>query len=96
MSIEPTPEMLSVAKRVVWFMSPEEALARPILLLAHVMTRGLLEDVVAVRRFVGPEAFRQVLDAAPPGLFDARSWAYWNLMYDRWPPPPLPERRMEL
>jgi hypothetical protein len=41
---------------------------------------------------IGPGDFREALDHAPPGVFDARSWAYWNLKYGRAPVPPLPVR----
>jgi hypothetical protein len=34
-----------------------------------------------------------VLEHPPPGVFDARSWAYWNLVLAGRPPaPPLPTR----
>jgi hypothetical protein len=36
---------------------------------------------------------REVLDGAPPGIIDPRSWAYWNSKMGRYPPPPLPVRR---
>ncbi|GMU51980.1 MAG: hypothetical protein AMXMBFR33_11260 [Candidatus Xenobia bacterium] len=93
MTIEKSPEMLAIARRVVWFATPEEALEQPALFLAHVMTYGLVEDVLIVQQAVGMDAFRSVLDAPPPGVFDPRSWSYWNLMCDRWPAPPLPERQ---
>jgi hypothetical protein len=92
MRIEKTLEMLDLARRLVWFTSPEAALDEPRTFLAHVMTFGLLEDVLLVRSALGTDAFRQVLDQPPAGIFDARSWAYWNLLYERWPTPPLPER----
>lgn len=87
-----TPELLTVARRVVWFKEPEEALAEPVHFLAHVMTFGTVEDLKALRGVVGQEEFREVLDHAPPGVFDPRSWAYWNLKCGRRPTPPLPIR----
>jgi hypothetical protein len=87
-----TPELLNVARRVVWFKEPAETLAEPLLFLAHVMTYGTVEDVVAVQSTAGKHAFCEVLDNAPPGIFDARSWAYWHLVCDRGPAPPLPVR----
>ena len=42
-----TPELLSVAERVVWFKTPSEALADPVHFLAHVMTYGTVEDLRA-------------------------------------------------
>ncbi|HEV2301257.1 MAG TPA: hypothetical protein VGR91_06765 [Stellaceae bacterium] len=46
----------------------------------------------ALRGIVGLDDFREVPEAALPGIFDARSWAYWNLVCDRRPAPPLPVR----
>ena len=88
-----TPELLAVAERVVWFKPPREALADPVHFLAHVMTYGTVEDLRALQGVVGPKEFREALDHAPAGVFDERSWAYWNLKYGRSPAPPLPIRR---
>jgi hypothetical protein len=86
------PELLNVARRVVWFKEPEEALADPVHFLAHVMTYGTVEDLQALKGIVGEDEFRTVLDNAPPGIFDPRSWAYWHLICGRQPAPPLPLR----
>jgi hypothetical protein len=87
-----TPELLTVAQRVVWFQEPRETLAEPLLFLAHVMVYGTPEDLAALTGLVGRDEFREVLEQAPPGIFDRRSWAYWNLVCGRDPPPPLPVR----
>ena len=92
-SLPETPELLSVAERVVWFKPPRETLADPLHFLAHVMTYGTVEDLRALNGVIGPNEFREALENAPPGVFDARSWAYWNLKYRRSPAPPLPVRR---
>ncbi len=92
-SFPSTPALLTVAQRVVWFKEPADALADPVHFLAHVMTYGTVEDLRAVQDVIGIEDFREVLDHAPPGIFDARSWAYWNLQCGRSPAPPLPVRR---
>jgi hypothetical protein len=89
-----TPELLSVAARVVWFKAPSEALTDPAHFLAHVMTYGTVEDLRALEGMAGPSEFRETLEHAPPGVFDARSWAYWNLKCGRAPAPPLPARRL--
>lgn len=88
-----TPDLLKVARRVVWFKEPEEALADPVHFLAHVMTYGTVEDLKALQGVAGVEEFREVLENAPAGIFDARSWAYWNLRCGRIPSPPLPTRK---
>lgn len=87
-----TPELLKVARRVVWFKEPSETLAEPMLFLAHVMTYGTVDDLAALDGIVGTDQYREALEHAPPGIFDERSWAYWNLRCGRWPAPPLPVR----
>jgi hypothetical protein len=90
-----TPEVLKVASRVVWFKRPEETLRDPVHFLAHVMTYGTPEDLAALDGIVGDDEFREVLDHAPPGVFDARSWTFWNLRFSRDPAPPMPVRRFD-
>ncbi|MDP9169011.1 MAG: hypothetical protein M3N54_00220 [Acidobacteriota bacterium] len=77
--------MLAVAERVVWFKPPLEALADPVHFLAHVMTYGTVEDLRALQGIAGPDEFREALEKAPAGIFDARSWAYWHLRSGRNP-----------
>jgi hypothetical protein len=91
-SLPHTPEMLRVAERVVWFKPPAETLADPPHFLAHVMTYGTVEDLRALEGVIGLDDFREALDQAPPGIFDERSWAYWNLKCGRPEAPPLPVR----
>lgn len=85
--------MLAVAERVIWFAPPEEALLQPYVFMAHLMTSGLPRDVVYVQRVMGSEAFQETLIHCPPGVFDARSWAYWHLVFGQPVAPPLPTRR---
>jgi len=85
-------EILAVARRVVWFEPPEQAIANPIRFMAYLLTYGTAEEIAAVRKHLGPDDLREAVERAPPGIFDARSWAYWNLMIDRLPAPPLPRR----
>jgi hypothetical protein len=63
--------------------------------LVHFMTYGTIEDLRALKGVVGIDDYRHVLDHAPPGVFDKRSWAYWNLKCGRSPAPPLPTRFIE-
>jgi len=89
-----TDDLLRVARRVVWFKPPEEAVRDRTLFLAHVMTYGTVEDITVVRRHYSEADLRGVLEQAPAGVFDARSWAYWNTMLGRIPVPDLPRRRL--
>jgi hypothetical protein len=85
-------DLLGVAPNVIWFESPERALADPIRFLAYLMTYGTMEDVAVVMRYLSLEDFREALEHAPPGIIDERSWAYWNVLTDRYPVPPMPRR----
>ncbi len=87
-----TPALLDVARRVVWFKEPDAALADAVHFLAHVMTFGTPDDLAALRGVVGNDEWREVLQHAPPGIFDPRSWAYWHLVCGLRPVPPLPQR----
>ncbi|MEQ8253517.1 MAG: hypothetical protein ABRQ28_02905 [Smithellaceae bacterium] len=81
-----------MARRVVWFREPAEELTDPIHFLAYVMSIGTVDDLKALQGIVGKDEYCEVLEKAPPGIFDARSWAYWNLKCGRQPAPPLPVR----
>lgn len=87
-------DLASVAKRVVWFKSPEDTLQDKNFFLAHVMTYGTLRDITAVLDSFRESDFEAVLDNPPPGVFDLRSWTFWNVRYHREPVPPLPTRRI--
>jgi hypothetical protein len=89
-----TPEMQAVARRTVWFEEPERALANPLRLIAHVLTYGTHADVRTLRRHLSDGELLEALDHAPPGVFDPRSWTYWNLKLGRYPAPPIPMRRL--
>jgi hypothetical protein len=87
-----TPEIEAVAKRVVWFEPPEQAIADPIRFLAYAMTYGDHADMTLIREHISDLDLLHAVTHAPPGVFDDRSWAYWNLVLGRDPAPPLPER----
>jgi len=87
-----TPEIEAVARRVIWFQPPEQAIADPVRFVSYAMTYGMHEDMQVVRRCLSDADLREALDHAPAGIFDARSWAYWNLKLGRYPAPPLPAR----
>lgn len=93
MIIPCTKELETVARRLVWFKSPKEALMDPYLFLAHVMTYGTLEDVSVVKKALGMEAFKEALFHLPPGIMDIKSWTYWTLMTD-FPQSSMPKRNL--
>jgi hypothetical protein len=94
-AIPVTPETVEVARRIIWFEEPEKTLAEPVRFMAYAMTYARHVDMQVIRRYVSDEEIRQALDAAPPGIIDPRSWAYWNLRMGRFPPPPLHTRTFD-
>lgn len=90
--IPQTPETEAVARRIVWFEPPAQALADPARFMAYAMAYATHEDMKTLRRYVSEDDFREALDQAPPGIIDPRSWAYWNSKMGRYPAPPPPRR----
>lgn len=82
-----------VATRVVWFKEPDETLKDTKLFLTHLMTYGTLNDISTALRYFSENDFEAALSDPYPGIFDQRSWTYWNLRYHHEPVPPLPCRR---
>lgn len=79
---------------MIWFEEPEQAIVDPVRFVAYAMTYGMHEDMVAIRRYLSDKDLKQCLKNAPPGIFDGRSWAYWNLKFGQIPVPPIPERKI--
>jgi hypothetical protein len=95
--MEPLPhtsEFLLAAKRIVWFKRPEDALDHPAELLAHAMRYATDADMAMLLAHVGKEGLQEAIDNAPPGIIDARSWAYWNAKIGRFPTPSAPQRKL--
>ena len=83
-----------VARRVVWFKSPAETLEDSNFFICYVMTYGTIEDIKIVRRYYTNSDFLTALKHAQPGIFDPRSWAYWNTKFKQFPIPPMPKRHI--
>jgi hypothetical protein len=73
-----SPETENVARRLVWFEEPTEALSDTHRFIAYALARGTHDDMKILRAFVTDDDLREALDHAPPGIIDPRSWAYWN------------------
>ena len=89
-----TEEMQALARRLVWFEEPAEALSDPIRFMAYAFERATSEDMSLLRRYVTDAGMREALDTAPPGIIHPRSWAYWNARMGRYPAPSLPRRQL--
>jgi hypothetical protein len=88
------PELETVARHTVWFKTPAEAIGDSFHFVAHVLTYGTHDDVTTLRKYISDRDLQEAIDHAPPGIFDPRSWAYWNLKIGRYPAPELPRRRL--
>ncbi len=82
-----------IARRIVWWQSPQQTLARPSEFVAHVMASGSLDDVRDVERFFGRRLLVAALREASPGVFDRRSWNYWLLVLGIDTATPIPVRQ---
>ena len=89
-----TPETEALARRLVWFEAPNEALSDTHPFAAHAFAAATHEDMKVLRRFLTDDDLRDALDHAPPGVIDPRSWAYWNSKLGRFPAPPMPTRQL--
>ncbi|MGH6954606.1 MAG: hypothetical protein ACREGL_10510 [Alphaproteobacteria bacterium] len=87
-------ELEELASRLFWWKTSAEALADERRFLAQVMAYGTADDVRVARRHFPEEAFRAVLADPPPGVFDARSWAYWHVAFGLEAPESIPRRAL--
>lgn len=85
-----------LARKYLWWKTPDEAVAYPERLIAQVMNIGDFADIAAIAAEVGDDALREVLQRGEAGQFSARSWAYWHYrlgLAKVGEVPPLPVRR---
>lgn len=86
----------TMAKRYIWWKSPQEALADPDRILAQVMNIGDFDDALEMTELFEEERLRQILRNAEAGWFNERSWSYWHYrlgMADIDQVPSIPVRR---
>ncbi len=73
------PDLLKrLARKYIWWKTPDEALLYPRRVIAQVMNIGDFNDVKTLTLHVGEEALRDVLQNAEIGDFNERSWHYWH------------------
>ncbi len=89
-----TPELVALAPRIIWFEPPEQALSNPIRFMAYLMTYGTIDELNIIKKYVGEDDFKEALINAPAGIFDKRSWSYWNVIYGFEPVPDMPKRKL--
>ncbi len=70
--------LIGLARKYVWWKSPDEAIKYPRRIIAQVMDIGTLEDIELLVRLVGEETLKDTIAQAEAGQFRPRSWAYWH------------------
>ncbi len=85
-------ELVRVARRVVWYDDPEQALSDLPTFLAHTMAYSSPADLKIVAAYVPELEFQKVLERPPAGVFTEESWRRWHEHFGL-PVPALPRRR---
>ncbi len=93
-SIPLNNETEKVARRVIWFEKPQQALADPVRFMAYAMRYAMPRDMSVIEKYIDKKDLKYAIDHAPPGIIDPRSWAYWNMRIGRYPAPKMPERML--
>lgn len=74
-----SPETLTfLARKYIWWKTPDEAIRVPERVIAQVMDIGDYTDVQSLAAQVGDAVLRDVLTHAEAGQFNPRSWTYWH------------------
>jgi len=84
-----------MARRYIWWQTPETSIKDPHRVIAQIMDIGTLEDIQQVTAVLGKRRMVDVLAHARPGWFHPKSWAFWNTALKRTPSgriPPIPTR----
>ena len=77
--------LLQVARRLVWWKEPKEALRERYRFIAQIMTYGDLEDIRTMLKSYSREELLRVLDSPPPGVFTPRAWSFWHVYLNKEP-----------
>lgn len=84
-----------LCERIIWFESAEKALQDPVRFMAYALRYAEIEDINYLRsNFIDDDDLVSILETAPAGIIDARSWAYWNAVVGRFPTPSMPRREL--
>jgi hypothetical protein len=89
--------MIALARKYIWWLSPEEALQTPARVIAQVMNYGVLEEEMEMLMALVEDCLRQVLKHAEAGWFNDRAGSFWHArLGENWDSnPDLPKRRLD-
>lgn len=89
-------ELEAVAKAVVWYEAPADALADPVHFVLHALEYGTADEMALVLRRIGREGVAEALADARPGIMSPPSWQFWHLWLGNEHVPALPARSMAI
>ncbi|MFP7755702.1 hypothetical protein ACLG6S_13825 [Thermodesulfobacteriota bacterium B35] len=73
---------LEPARRLVWWMTPEEALANPLRLVLQIMELGTLSELRLLQDEFSDNELKKILQSAPAGILSPRSLRFWQVVLD--------------
>ncbi len=73
---------LEPARRLVWWMTPEEALADPLRLVLQIMELGTLADLRLLQNEFSDNQLKNILRNGPAGVLSPRSLRFWQVALD--------------
>jgi hypothetical protein len=82
-----------VARKYIWWKTPDEAMQFPQLLLAKIMDIGTWKDLCEMTALFSDDEMREILASAEAGQFRAKSWNFWHIKLIDGAIPPMPMRR---
>jgi len=68
----------TLARKYIWWQSPEESLGWPERIIAQVMNIGTIEDTSTLETLLPSGTLQDVLRHAQPGWFRPKSWTFWH------------------
>lgn len=68
------------ARRLIWWMKPDEALEQPLRLVVQIMDIGSLSNLRLLQKEFTDTELINVLTDAPPGVLSARSLRFWQVV----------------
>jgi len=68
------------ARRLIWWMKPDEALEQPLRLVVQIMDIGSLSDLRLLQKEFTDTELINILTDAPPGELSARSLRFWQVV----------------
>lgn len=71
-----------VAKRLIWWLPPDEAIKNENRLIAQIMTFGDIDDTQVLLDRFSKQKLKTVLADPPIGVFSPQAWSYWHIVLD--------------